>query len=395
MALTAAAAITIEIMAQNLFFRWLKYLALLAVIGGLLYWRLWTPIDVESHGVKRGTLLSEVMGTGTLEAQTQVMISSKIAGRIEELSFDEGQSVTAGQVLVRLDDEELQQQVAIAAANVQVAESSIDRLKSDQARAVAVVTQTTRSHDRKVSLAAQNAISSEELDQSLEALTVAQSGLAAAEFAIVEGQKSLLAARESLAYHQARLADTSITAPFDGLVIRRRREVGDIVVPGSSILTLISVDTLWISAWVDETEIGKLRLQQPSRIVFRSAPERSFVGRVVRIGRETDRETRELVVDVELLERPDFWAIGQRAEVFIEHDRREAALIVPLTFCELDGQQARLFREQASHAQQQSVAVILRAKDHIAVDGGLAEGDILIRAVDGTPLKDGQRVKQR
>jgi len=380
-------------MAQNLFYRWLKWLALLAGIGGLLYWRLWAPVSVESHVLERGTLVSEVMGTGTLEAQTQVMISSKIAGRIQTITFDEGQTVAAGQVLVRLEDDELKQQVAIAAANVELAESTIDRLKSDQARATAVVTQATRSHDRKLVLAAQNAISSEELDQSLEALTVAQSGLATAEFAIVEGQKSLLAARESLEYHQARMADTVILAPFDGLVIKRRREVGDIVVPGTNILTLISVEKLWISAWVDETEIGKLRLQQPSRIVFRSAPDRSFLGRVVRIGRETDRETRELVVDVELLERPDFWAIGQRAEVFIEDIRSDDALIVPLAFCEWDGQQASVFRVQEGYARRQSVDVTLRSKDRVAVEGGITEDVVLIRSLDDTPLRDGQRVK--
>ena len=378
---------------KRILFTSLKIMGVAAVVGGLLYWRLWAPVTVESHVVERGALASEVMGTGTLEARTQTMISPKIAGRILELTVDEGDKVTAGQKLVSLDDAELQQQVAIAAANVEVAESNIDRLESDQARAKAVVKQATSSHERKVPLASQSAISREELDQSLEALTVAQAGLGASESAIVQGKKSLLAAQELLTYHKARLSDTIISAPFDGLVIKRRREVGDIVVPGTNILTLISMDSLWISAWVDETEIAKLRLEQPSRIVFRSEPERSFLGKVVRIGREADRETREVIVDVELIERPEYWAIGQRAEVYIENGRSDDALTLPLKFCELEGNKATIFIEQSGVAKVQTVDVTLRARDRIAVSNGVNAGDILLRSPDGAKLRDGQKVR--
>lgn len=380
-------------MIKRIIFTSLKIMGVATVVGGLLYWRLWAPVTVESHVVERGALASEVMGTGTLEARTQTMISPKIAGRILELTVDEGDKVTAGQKLVRLDDAELQQQVAIAAANVEVAESNIDRLESDQTRAEAVVTQATSSHERKVSLASQSAISREELDQSLEALTVAQAGLGASESAIVQGKKSLLSAQELLTYHKARLSDTIIMAPFDGLVIKRRREVGDIVVPGTNILTLISIDSLWISAWVDETEIAKLRIEQPSRIVFRSEPERSFLGKVVRIGQEADRETREVIVDVELLERPEYWAIGQRAEVYIENGRSADALTVPLKFCELEGNKATIFIEQSGVAKVQTVDVTLRARDRIAVSNGVNAGDILLRSPDGAKLRDGQKVR--
>lgn len=380
-------------MMKQMLFTSLKIMGVATVVSGLLYWRLWAPVTVETHVVERGALASEVMGTGTLEARTQTMISPKIAGRILELTVDEGDKVTAGQKLVSLDDAELQQQVAIAAANVEVAESNIDRLQSDQARAEAVVKQAMSSHERKVSLASQSAISREELDQSLEALTVAQAGLGASESAIVQGKKSLLAAQELLTYHKARLSDTIIMAPFDGLVIKRRREVGDIVVPGTNILTLISMDSLWISAWVDETEIAKLRIEQPSRIVFRSEPERSFLGKVVRIGREADRETREVIVDVELLERPEYWAIGQRAEVYIENGRSEDALTVPLKFCELEGNKATIFIEQSGVAKVQTVDVTLRARDQITVSNGVNEGDVLLRLPDGAKLRDGQKVR--
>ena len=176
-------------------------------------------------------------------------------------------------------------------------------------------------------------------------------------------------------------------------MIKRRREVGDIVIPGTNILTLISMDSLWISDWVDETEIAKLRLEQPSRIVFRSEPELSFLGKVARAGREANRETREMIVDVELLERPEYWAIGQRAEVYIENGRSNDALTVPLKFCELEGNKVTIFIEQSGVAKVQTVDVTLRARDRIAVSNGVDEGDVLLRLPDGAKLRDGQKVR--
>lgn len=152
----------------------------------------------------------------------------------------------------------------------------------------------------------------------------------------MEGQKELVAAEKTLEYHRARLADTEIRAPFDGLIVKRHRDPGDVVVPGSAILTLISTDELWISAWVDETEMGRLRTDQSARVVFRSQPERSYPGTVVRLGLEADRETREFIVDVRVLELPQNWAVGQRAEAFVEIARKDEVILLPAKFV-IDG----------------------------------------------------------
>jgi HlyD family secretion protein len=100
-----------------------------------------------------------------------------------------------------------------------------------------------------------------------------------------------------------------------------------------------------------------------------------------------------VIVDVELLERPEYWAIGQRAEVYIENGRSDNALTVPLKFCELEGNKANIFVEQSGAAKVQTVDVILRARDQIAVSSGVNEGDVLLRSPDGAKLRDGQKVK--
>jgi HlyD family secretion protein len=169
---------------------------------------------------------------------------------------------------------------------------------------VAVAEQAKRDYQRTQQLIGKGAITESELHKAIESAAVADAGLARADAAIIEGEQQVLAADKTLAYHQARLADTQITAPFDGLIVQRQRDPGDVVVPGSSVLQLVSLDQLWIRAWVDETEMAKIAIDQPARVVFRSEPDKSYRGEVSRLGKEADRETREFIVDVHVLELP-------------------------------------------------------------------------------------------
>jgi HlyD family secretion protein len=234
------------------------------------------------------------------------------------------------------------------------------------------------------------------LDRALEAFAVAQADSARAEAAINEGQKSLVAAEKTLEFHRARLADTEITAPFDGLIVGRHRDPGDVVVPGSSILTLISTDELWVSAWVDETEMSSLKEGQSARVIFRSEPGRHFPGSVVRLGREADRETREFIVDVRILELPTNWAVGQRAEVLIETERKNAATLLDAKYVVRRGEHAGAFVDQQGRAEWRSLSLGLRSVDKVEVVHGLQLGETAVMPFDPkNSLRDGQRIAPR
>lgn len=384
-------------MSRDMVRRWvwriLKVVVAVAAIVALAYWVRLAPVSVAQHQVVRGRIVADVMGTGTLEPHIKATVSSKISGRIAQVLVDQGCQVTKGQLLVRLDDEELKQQVAIAQANREAAQAAINRLKTDKERATAVFDQAKKSHVRVDSLIAKNAISREDFDRAVEALSVAQAELSRAEAAITEGHKELIVAEKTLEYHRARLADTQISAPFDGLIVSRQRDPGDVVVPGSSILTLISTDELWISAWVDETEISKLGEKQPARIVFRSEPGHSYAGGVVRLGREADRETREFIVDVRVFELPENWAVGQRAEVYIETDRKDSAVLMPAKYVVRRGDQAGAFVETNGSAKWRPLELGLRSTDTVEVTEGLEPGEAVVVPSDPrNRLRDSQRI---
>lgn len=373
--------------------RWLKLVVLASVIGGMVYWLRFAPVPVSRYRVAQGAIVAEVMGTGTLEARVKVTMSPKISGRIGDVLVDQGDRVAADQLLIRLDDAEWRQQVALAAANRDTAQAAIHRLETDQQQARAVLEQARKTHSRAQALFASRAGSREAVDQAIEALAVAEAGLSRAAAAVAEGQKELIATERALDYQRARLTDTEIAAPFEGLIVRRHRDPGDVVVPGSAILTLISTDELWITAWVDETEMSKLHEAQKARVVFRSEPDRVYPGSVARLGKEADRETREFVVDVRVLTRPTNWAVGQRAEVFIETDRNDNALLLPASYMAHRERESGVFVDANGTADWRSISIGMRGRETVEVVEGLAVDDVVIRPLDPrAPLTAGRRV---
>lgn len=319
--------------------RWLwrtvKVVGAAVIIAVAIYWLKFAPIRVDDHVVQRGDIVVEVMGTGTLEARKTATISPKISGRIVQVVVDQGDQVTTGQVLVTLDDRDLQQQVAIAEATVTVARATVDRAVADSARAAAVLEQARRDHQRQQGLWQRDIASSTAFDKAVEVRSVAEAGVTHAAAAVSEARKQLLAAEKTLDFHRARLDDTVIKASFDGLIVRRHRDPGDVVAPGGAVLSLIAPQEMWISAWVDETQMAQLEPEQPARVLFRSEPSSIFSGKVVRLGRETDRETREFVVDVRVEKLPANWAVGQRAEVLYPDGSQATGDRPPVLTCDL------------------------------------------------------------
>lgn len=274
------------------------------------------PQATETHG--QTPRPDGVMGTGTLEARVKTTVSTRIQERVAEMMADQGDRVKKGQLLARLDDSELKQQVAIEDATLAAAKQTAQRVEADLARAQAVLVQAQKEEKRLTGLLVSKAVSQIDADKANESLRIAEADLKRSHAAIAESQGLVLVAEKTLLHRREQLAFTQLTAPYDGLIIRRDREPGDMVVPGASLLEIISLDEMWISAWVDETEMPRLAAGQTAQVVFRSESGQSYPGVVSRLGREADRETREFIVEVRVEKLPPNWAVGQRAEVFIQ-----------------------------------------------------------------------------
>jgi HlyD family secretion protein len=370
--------------------------ALALIIGGVVYKMKFAPVPVTVHKAAVGPIAAEVMGTGTLDARVKTIISPRIQERLAEVLADQNDCVAAGQLLARLDDGELMQQVEVATATLAAARATVERVKTDEARAIAVENQARLRHERVSDLLATKITSQEDLDKAIEALQVAGADMKRSQAAIFEAERQVVTAEKNLLHQRERLSFTRIVSPYDGLIVRRDRDPGGVVVPGSSILQLISTNEIWVSAWVDETAMARLAPGQPARVVFRSEPAKYYPGRVARLGRETDRETREYLVDVDVKELPNNWALGQRAEVFIETGRKESTLTLPLRFASWRAGEPGVFVDEEGKARWRQLKLGLRGIEIAEVLEGLSAGEAVCKPRQGQqPLMDGQRVTHR
>ena len=373
----------------------LKWLMVALVIGFAAYRLKFAPVTVVAHKLTRGSVASEVVGTGTLEARVEATISPKIQGRLAEVLVDQNDLVIARQLLAKLDDAEWREQVAMAKAGLNAAVATVERVRADEGRAQAVLKQAQLNHGRALDLRKSNVSAEAELDKAIESLRVAEADLKRGQSAITEAERQRVTVEKTLAYHEARLADTQLLSPFNGLVVRRDRDAGDVVVPGSSVLQIIATNDLWISAWVDESAMPHLTNGQKARVVFRSEPARSFPGEVARLGRQMDRETREFIVEVSVKVLPANWAVGQRAEVYVEAARNSSALVIPKNFISWREGKAGGFVEDGGKARWKEIAVGLSGDTGFEITHGMNAGEHVIIPVGGKSLAEGQRIKTR
>ena len=366
-----------------------------AGVAAAIYYAVLQPIDVRSHPVVRGTVLVEALGTGSVESHRTASVSFEVTGRVTMLHVDQGDRVKEGQVLAAIDDRTFQAEIALAEQDVELAKSTLRRLEADITRAEPVLKGADDGLERIRSLAARGAASEEDLDVAEERMKVAVAELSRAQAAQREGHQAIAAAARRLDRARAEFDRTIVRSPFDGVVIRRVREVGDVAVPGAAVLSLAATDTVWASVWVDETYLGSLSVGLPARILLRSEPERTLRGTVSRIGREVDRETRELLVDVAFDAAPKTLVFGQRVDLWIELARASAVLRIPSGSVAHIGDREGAFVSDGSRASFRPLEFGRRGRELVEVVRGLSEGDVVLDPSigRGKSLKDGDRIR--
>lgn len=263
--------------------------------------------------VERSTMVRSVVATGKVEPIAKVEIKSKANGIIERLHVEVGDLVRVGDVLAELDKEELNARVREARANLQAAAAGLAgaraQLEKNKVEAEGPdVEFAKRAARRATELSEQKLLPQSELDQARSAYEQAVNRQRAAEGQLVvsrakvtETEAQMAQARAALERAEEDLRNTTIRAPIAGMVLTRDVEVGS---PVSSILnlganatpvmTLGDIAEVFVRGKVDESDVGRVRIEQPARISVETFKDRQFEGRVTLIspmGVEKDNVT--------------------------------------------------------------------------------------------------------
>jgi len=241
--------------------------------------------------------------SGNIEAH-ESLVSFKIQGRIIDLPVEEGQWVEQGTLLARLDDADYRQKVRIDEANVNVHESNLaltlagtreQEVKASQQtmlEAQADLQQKKLDYDRAQNLFSKEEISAQDRDRADTALKRAEATFQAAQQRYnqaVEGSRkediaiaraNLAEANANLGLSRVNLSYTILRTPSAGVITVRQAELGEVVVPGTPVVTLADLDHMWLRAYIAETDLGRIRWGQEATITTDTYPGKQYRGRV-------------------------------------------------------------------------------------------------------------------
>ncbi|NLF38777.1 HlyD family efflux transporter periplasmic adaptor subunit [bacterium] len=292
--------------------------------------------------------------SGTIEV-TEVQASFKQPGRLAVRTVDEGVVVTAGQVIAMLDMSDLLIECATRSSEVWAARAALDELehgsrpqeieqaKASLALAQAELVQAHADFVRQESLVSQDVVSRSVYDQAKRANDVAEAQVRVAEETlkllvegprieeIERGRATLATAESALAAVRQRLHDAVLCTSFDGVTLSKSAEPGEYLSAGTPVLALADIGEVWLRAYVDEPDLGRVKLGQSAAVTTDTYPGKVYAGRITFISSEaeftpkfvqTEKERVKLVYRIKITMPNPHWELkpGMPADARIRLD---------------------------------------------------------------------------
>ncbi len=251
--------------------------------GARLWWL------AEARAIPAGI----AVGNGRLEAQ-EVDIATKFAGRIAEVLVDEGDSVEAGQIVGRMDSQELLASLRQAEARVQQAREQQRLATAQIADAQARRGLARQELDRAQTLLDRGTGTRQQADMRRAEMTAATAAVAAAEAQHANATQAIAAARAEVDRIQTNLDDATLRAPRAGRIQYRLAEPGEVLAAGGRILTLIDLDNVYMTFFLPEREAGLLAIGAEARVLLDARPDRPLPARITFVSAKAQFTPKEV-----------------------------------------------------------------------------------------------------
>ncbi|HEY6882257.1 MAG TPA: efflux RND transporter periplasmic adaptor subunit [Polyangiales bacterium] len=357
------------------------------------------PRTVELVGVERTTLGEQLQIAGTLAAQDELVLRTKVPGRLAEITVDLGSAVVAQQAVARIEAVDYRLRVAQAEAALAQARALLG-LPPNSDRDALDVEQTTGVRQAQATLAEQRA-NYERAVQLLDKKLIGRAEFEAAHAASLRAEGEVQRAREEiynrlalleqrkaeLGLARQQLVDTVIRSPIAGLVQLRSASAGEFLAQGAPIATVVRVDPLRLRVAVPERDAVKVALGQPVRALVDDVV---YPGRVARIAPALDAQNRTLLIEAEL-PNPGPLRPGSFARATIELGAGEPALVIPESALVVFAGIEKVIVVEDGKAVERRVETGRRTGGMVEVTSGLALSDEVVRT-PGT-LQQGDRVQ--
>lgn len=345
------------------------------------------PVAVVVAQVQTGLVEATVANTraGTVKACRRARLAPPQGGQVAELLVRKGDRVEAGQLLLRLWNDDLAAQVALARSEAQAASARADEacLLADVAR---------REAQRVTALHEQRLVSDDQRDRTATDARARAAGCTAA-------RASARVSNDRVHLNEALLERTLLRAPFAGTVAETTGEVGEYVtpsppgIPTPPAIDLVDNSCLYVIAPIDEIDAPRVTENMPARILLDAFGNRTFPGHVRRIAPyvlDVEKQARTVEVEVEFDEPQETTRLlaGYSADAEVILDRREHVLRIPTEALQ-DGNRVLVFDGDRGVLVQRNVETGLANWQYTEITRGLQEGDRVVTSIDREGVRDG------
>jgi len=389
-------------------FMWISAGALLLGGSVALAWPRLAGPRVTVVTAERGAFVQTIVTSGRVRPPARATLATLVGGRVASIGADEGQKIRAGQELLQLDDSEAratldQARAAVDGASAQVRQVRTVSLKDAReavARAQTRLDEAQRTHARIMRLFAGGAATRETLEDAGTALSLAESELRAAQNqeADVAGTRRASSnaakhqAEAALAASRTRFAHHRLTAPFDGVVIERMVEQGDVVQAGMPAFVVVRQGDTELVVEPDERNLALLAVGQAATASSEAFPDDRFAAEVVYIAPAVDPRRGTIEVRLAVPAPPEYLRPDMTVSVEITVAERVDTTILPTAAVRgLAGGSPWILVVQGAHAQRRDVAIGLSGDTRVEVVRGVEPGEAVILAA--APVAPGDRVR--
>jgi RND family efflux transporter MFP subunit len=357
------------------------------------------PVSVEQQQQRR-----TVEAVGSLFAYDEVIVSSEVEGRVEQVMVDVGDRVSRGQVLARVSPVELeltveQQQAALRQAQARLGLRDSDgelrdiRDAAEVKKAAADLADSEQRYRRAQSLLETGVIARQVYDEAESKYKAAKATYDLAVQQIENLRASMRQTQATLNLANKRLRDTQIRAPFNGYIKTRFVVTGQYLKVQTPVMAIVNIDPLRVRLNVPEKMSPWVRVGRDVKLTLEAFPGREFTGRIARINPTVDEKTRTYEIEALVANRHGELKPGSFVKSTIQSDKIDSIITIPHNAISYLFGAYKVFVLEGKKVKEREVKLGDRIVDRVEIIEGLKPGEMLATADAGQQLKDGMEVE--
>lgn len=372
-------------------------------------------IPVEIQIVKRGSIRETLSISGNIKSENEISVVAKVGGRAKDIYLQEGDLVKKGQLLIKLEDEEIQSQLSqvraaynLARTQLQLAQTGARPQEKKQAESAVDMAKAGRdmaeaSYLRMKNLYETKAISRQQFEQVETQYKVAVAQLEGAlqqQSVVNEGARKenkeaaeaqVAQAKAAVEYVETMLKNTSIFAPADGVIFMKMIDKGEMASPGYPLLILVDNNNLYLEAQIGEKDFEKVKINQAIKFQVDAIPSRTFSGKVIKVNPVITEFSRSFKLKIRIEDNDKSIKSGMFARGEVITREKKEAVIVPMECIKKVGEKNIVFTIENERAKKNEIKIGIINDTMVEVLEGIREGEeIIVAGYD--VLKDGDKV---